>query len=670
MGSSTADFSGWGTVHDTLCADGRTITAEAFKHMDGVKVPLVWQHQHADSENILGHALLEYRDKGVYVYGYFNETPRGSSMKQSVEHKDIESLSIYANQLVETNKVVKHGQIKEVSLVIAGANPGAIIDNVYLKHSDENGAENYTVVDTEAVIHTGLSLEHEDKVEETAGDKTVAEIFETFSDAQKEVVYYMIEEAVETTPVAEVKPEPVVEPVKHGEDDSNTNNLQHQEGDNMSRNLFDQTGTNTAGTAVLSHSDLTLAHGSIMADVTSGGGKSLKAVAEAYVIQHGIENLGLLFPDAKTLNDRPEFIKRNTEWVAGVLSDTSHTPFSRIKTLFADITADEARAKGYIKGNFKKEEFFALQKRVTTPTTVYKKQKLDRDDIVDITSFDVVSWLKLEIRIMLDEEIARAVLIGDGREVDDEDKIKDPVGATEGAGIRSILHDHELFATTININIADAGSTPGELVDGIISAHQFYKGSGGPKFYTTLPRLTKMLLERDGMGRRLYKGIAELASELMVSGIVTVEPMQEISDLIGIIVNLRDYTIGADKGGEINFFDDFDIDYNQEKYLMETRISGALTRYKCALIIKEALVTSVLATPKQPSFTEATGVIAIPTVTGVVYKNAAGATLTAGAQSALAVGASLHVVATPASGFYFSTNAEDEWTFKRPAAQG
>lgn len=661
-----ADFSGYATVHGTPCSDGRTITADAFKHMDGIKVPLVWSHQHNDPENILGHAMLEYRPKGIYAYGYFNDTAKGQASKTMVEHKDIDALSIFANRLVQSGTDVKHGNIKEVSLVIAGANPDAMIDNVYLTHADGE----YTVVPEEAVIYSGRTLEHEDRPDATAEaaadpveTRTVEEIFESLDPAQKDVVYYMIEEALEKKPASNDSA------VTHSEGDQQDPTVQHSmEGTEMTRNVFENNGATGSGgtnTATLSHDDMQ----TIFAEAKGNKATSFKSVMEDYALAHGINDIEVLFPDAKTIGDRPEFIKRRTEWVAGVLNNTHHTPFSRIKTLFADITEDEARAKGYIKGTMKKEEFFSVSKRVTTPTTVYKKQKLDRDDIVDITSFDVVAWLKYEIRLMLDEEIARAILIGDGRPVDHADKIKDPIGAVEGAGIRSILHDHELFVTTVNVNIDDASSTQIELVDAIISGMQYYKGTGSPTFYTTLPRLTKILLTRDSLGRRLWKTAADLAAELMVGAIVPVEVMETKADLIGIIVNLSDYNIGADKGGEINFFDDFDIDYNQNKYLMETRISGALTKYKAAVVVKAVAAANVLVTPGAPTFVPATGVVTIPTTAGVVYKNeATGATLTAGAQSALAAGATLKVIASPSAGYYFATSEDDQWSFTRPAA--
>jgi hypothetical protein len=427
----------------------------------------------------------------------------------------------------------------------------------------------------------------------------------------------------------------------------------------MARNVFEQKNDDAKPEHTLSHEDVQ----GIVADAMKGG--SLKEAVEAYALAHGIENIDLLFPDAKALDSRPEFDKRRTEWVAGVMSGTRHSPFSRIKTLSADLTFEEARAKGYVKGTLKKEEFFGVAKRVTTPTTIYKKQKLDRDDIVDITDFDVVSWLKAEMRMMLEEELARAILIGDGRAIDDEDKIQD--GSNSGVGIRPIATEDELYATTVNVNLDDANSSSQEIVDSILTARVFYKGTGTPTFYTTESVLTKLLLTRDTLGRRVYRNMAELADELRVASIVPVEVMEDEPDLVGIIVNLQDYVIGADRGGEISMFDDFDIDYNQYKYLIETRLSGALTKIKCALVIRSTAGTNVLAEPTVPTFNAGTGVITVPVDANTVYKNGAGATLVAGAQAALAVGASLTVSATPAAGKYFSDNADDSWTFTREA---
>ena len=661
-----ADFSGYATKAGLKCSDGRTITPEAFKHMDGMTVPLVWQHGHNDPGNILGHAVLEARPDGIYAQGFFNETPAGKNAKMLVVHEDIKSLSIYANQLVEKAKTVLHGMIREVSLVLSGANPGALIDFVRVVHADD--PDEVTVLDDEAIIFTGLELEHAE-----GSGRTIQEIYDAMAPEEKDVLHFMIDAALDQSNASNTAEHSDIKDntdAKPDESNDEPGTIEHQEGtEDMTRNVFDQTDQNNEGGAkhVLTHSDMK----AIVADAVKGG--SLKAAMEGYALQHGITNLEELFPDAKLLNNRPEFKQRRVEWVDGVIAGTSKSPFSRVKTITADITMESARALGYIKGTLKKEEWFSLTSRITGPTTVYKKQKLDRDDIIDITDLDVVAWMKAEMRMMLLEEIARAILVGDGRAVDDDDKIKDPAAVADGTGIRSILNEHELFATTVNVNLDDSNSSYLELIDSILRARKYYKGTGSPTFYTTEAVLTELLLIRDeaNSNRRLFRSVQEVASELRVKDIVTVEVMEDTAyaDVVGIIVNLADYNVGADKGGEVNLFDDFDIDYNQYKYLIETRISGALTKIKSALVIKKTASTNVLVVPTTPSFVEATGVVTIPTKTGVVYKNKdTNATLTAGAQTALAVGASLNVLAVPASGYYFSDNASDEWTFTRPSA--
>ena len=666
-----ADFSGYATKAGLKCSDGRTIMPDAFKINDGQKVPLVWQHGHNDPSNVLGHAVLENREDGVYAYAYFNTTEAANNAKTLVRHGDITAMSIYANQLVERSKQVFHGVIREVSLVLSGANPGALIDNVSIRHTDGE----IDVLDDEAVIYTGETLQHteqpvdraeekktfqepvsdqtkeaemepeQETLEHTADGNTVKQIFDTFTEEQKNVVYYMIGSALEN------------QGAKHSglDEDGNLTHTKEGYGD-MSYNIFEQNGTAATDRHTLSHEDVQ----GIVSDAMQTG--SLKKSVENFALQHGIENIDIMFPDAKAIADRPEFIKRETEWVGGVLSGTRHTPFSRIKSLTADLTYDDARAKGYIKGHFKKEEFFGVAKRTTGPTTIYKKQKLDRDDMIDLTDFDVVAWLKAEMRMMLDEELARAILIGDGRSADNEDKIKDPYGAADGMGIRSILHDNELFVTTVNVNVDDEGSNMSEVIDSVITARRFYKGSGQPTFYTTEPIITQMLLLRDKMGRRLYRTLDDLASEMRVASIVPVEVMETESDLVGIIVNLSDYVIGADRGGDVSMFDDFDIDYNQYKYLIETRLSGALVRAKSAMVIKKVTATDVLVTPVAPTFNASTNTITIPTTDGVTYQ-IAGQTVT-GSQ---VITKDTTVDAVPTSGHYFSTSANDSWTYKYAA---
>lgn len=656
-----ADFSGYATKNDLKCSDGLTIRKGAFAHNDKKKVPLVWQHQHNDPGNVLGHAILENRADGVYAYAYFNESEAGKNAKLLVKHGDVNALSIYANRLVKQAGNVMHGEIQELSLVLSGANPGAFIDNIAIQHGEE-----LEILEDEAVIYTGLELEHEQKSEgEIMSDKlnhadgtataeeTVEDVYNTLTDKQKEVVNFMVGAALEA---ADDDEDDDNSTAQSGINEDGDDELQHnQEGNQgMSRNVFEQNGATGTGseTPHLNHSQLE----TIMADARRMG--SYKEAFLAHAEDYGITNIDLLFPDAKTIQNSPDFVKRRTEWVNKVLGGTKHQPFSRIKTLFADITHDEARAKGYIKGNLKKEEFFGLTKRVTTPQTVYKKQKLDRDDIIDVTDLDVVAWLKAEMRLMLEEEIARAILIGDGREIDDDDKIKDPASNSDGAGIRSIAHDHEFYAhpVTLATNVSAEDAT-----EAIIRSMDNYRGSGSPTAFVARGFLTDLLLQKDKMGRRLYRTKAELAAELGVEDLVDVEILNNEPDLLAIIVNLQDYSVGTDRGGETTFFDDFDIDYNQYKYLYETRMSGALTRWKSAIIIKRT--SGTLATPTVPTFNSTTGVVTIPTVTGVVYKDGEGNTLTPGAQTPLDLNEVLEVVATPAAGYYFPYNFDADWVY-------
>ena len=566
------DFSGWATRNNLKCSDGRTIRKDAFKDNNGQKVPLVWNHQHNEPFNILGHALLENREEGVYAYCTFNDTEAGQNAKQLVEHGDVSALSIYANQLKQHGGDVIHGSIREVSLVLAGANPGAFIDSI-ICHGEES--------EEEAIIYTGedISLSHADneemkeekpmedtkKVENKTDNKTVKDVFDTLTEEQKTVVYALIGQALESA----------------GATDENDEN--DEEDNNMKHNVFDQDEM-MQGNA-LSHSDME----EIFSDAKRTG--SLKEAFLAHNATYGIDQIDTLFPEPKSMNTPPEFIKRDTNWVAGVINGVHHTPFSRIKSMFANITEDEARAKGYIKGKLKKEEVFTLLKRTTTPTTIYKKQKLDRDDIIDITDFDVVAWIKSEMRMMLDEEIARAILVGDGRMTSDDDHINE-------ANIRPIWKDDDLYTIKAKITV-DASATDDDKAKAVIKAavksRKDYKGSGNPVLYTTEDFLTNCLLLEDTQGYRLYKSEQDVATAMRVSRIVTVPVMENLSrtdsesktrNLVGIIVNLNDYNVGADKGGAVNMFDDFDIDYNQQKYLMETRCSGALIRPYSAIALE------------------------------------------------------------------------------------
>lgn len=563
------DFSGWATKANLKCSDGRTIMKDAFKHNDGQTVPLVWNHQHNDPNEVLGHALLENRDEGVYAYCTFNDTESGKTAKLLVQHGDVNALSIYANQLKQKMSNVLHGNIREVSLVLAGANPGASIDSIIM-HGEES--------DEEAIIYTGeeITLAHSsdakdsegntkednkmaDDVKKTDGEETIADVFNTLSEKQKTVVYAMIGQALEDAGVTD------------DDDEDDEDEMEHSEGDDyMKRNVFDN---DEQQEDVLSHAAME----TIIGDAKRFG--SLKESFLAHADEYGIEQIDYLFPEAKTLNNPPEFIKRDTGWVSTVMGAVHHTPFSRIKSVFANITEDEARAKGYIKGNLKKEEVFSLLKRTTTPTTIYKKQKLDRDDVVDITDFDVVAWLKSEMRVMLDEEIARAILIGDGRLSSSDDKINE-------SNIRPVVSDAELYTIRQKVSVA-ANATDDDkakaMIKAAVKARKNYKGSGNPTFFTTEDWLTNALLLEDTQGHRLYKNDSEVAAAMRVSKIVTVPVMEGVKgpeggDLIGIIVNLADYNVGADKGGAVNMFDDFDIDYNQQKYLIETRCSGALIK--------------------------------------------------------------------------------------------
>ena len=591
------DFSGWATRNDLKCADGRTIRRDAFIDNDGQTVPLVWQHLHDEPVNVVGHALLKNEADGVRAFGKFNNTENGRTAKELVENGDITSLSIYANKLKQRGGDVLHGQIREVSLVLAGANPGALIDFPILAHGEDEEPD-------EAVIFTGLNgldLSHaeEDEEEKTepevneeedqishseeskqedenmAGEKTVQEVYDELTEEQKNVVNFIVGAAVEDAlEEAGVSAE--------GEDED------------MKHNVFDNEYESQDN--YLSHSDME----KIFKDAKSCG--SLKEAVEAFagedgVLAHsdGIEystgdqtyfvnQPDFLFPEARALNNPPDWIKRKTDWVSVFMAGVHHTPFSRIKSVYANITEDDARAKGYLKGKMKKEEFFTLLKRTTTPQTIYKKQKMDRDDMIDITDFDVVAWLKGEMRIMLDEEIARACLIGDGRDTSSDDHI-----STDH--IRPIWTDADLFSVKLTVaNDNDPAVVAKNFITTAIRGRKQYKGSGNPILFTTEDMLTEMLLLEDKMGRPMYDTEAALATKLRVSKIVTVEVMENQTrsgkTLAGIIVNLNDYNIGADKGGAVNMFDDFDIDYNQQKYLIETRCSGALIKPYSALVLE------------------------------------------------------------------------------------
>lgn len=620
---ATYDFCGWATKNDIRCTDGRIIRKNAFKDDNGKKVPLVWNHDHNDPDNVLGHAILENREEGVYAYCSFNDTAKAQTAKELLNHRDIGSLSIHANQLKQSkNREVLHGCIREVSLVLAGANSGAVIDFPIIQHSDGEWDENFDEANIYPHIEE-LSLEHgevpfdfeddeepeeelehsEEPAEEpeeelehaedskkedekvadnqnnTGGEKTIGDVIATMNEEQKTAMYAIVGQAIEDAK-------------KGGNNDKEDEDVKH--------NVFNTEDQYDEG-EVLTHAEIV--------ELFNGAKSERVSSFKDYIMSHSIDTTGMdvsvgsqtygfndpemLFPEAKSLNNPPEWIKRDTSWVSVVINGVHRTPFSRIKSQYADLTEDEARAKGYMKGNLKKEQVFTILKRTTGPCTIYKKQKIDRDDILDITDFDVVRWIRSEMDGQLDEEIARAILIGDGRPSDSDDKVKEDC-------IRPIAKDVPLFNVKVNVQVP-AGATGAEkadaIIDSVLRSRKEYKGSGNPTFFTTEDWLTEMLLLKDGIGHRLYKTEAELATALRVSKIVTVEVMEgyEVDDkpLVGIIVNLNDYNVGADKGGEKNLFDDFDIDYNQYKYLIETRRSGALIKpYSAMTVVIDEAVTS------------------------------------------------------------------------------
>ena len=582
------DFSGYATRNGVRCTDGRTIMKDAFRDNDGTTVPLVWQHDHSDPSNILGKVKLENRPDGVYAFGKFNDTPAAQDAKLAVRHGDITAMSIYANHVKQESGLVQHGNIREVSLVLSGANPGAFIDNVSIAHGDET-----LTLDDEIVIYSGEEFAHNDSEEKTEvspvepeetefehkeapmadtemkdapkagaeeeGGKTVQQVIDSMTEEQKKVLYALVGMAAE------------------GEGDDEE--VEQSEGDYGMYNAFEGDGDNE-----FRHADEFVSNEfDVVFDEAKRNGRFSDAVIR-HAQDYGIKNIDILFPDAQAIRNTPDFYGRRTEWVNTVLNGTQHVPFTRIKSMYADITADEARARGYTldRNNNKRkiDEVFNVLKRVTTPQTVYKKQKLDRDDIIDITSFDVVAWLKQEMRIMLDEEIARAVLIGDGRDVSDESKIRTD-------SIRPIAFDDDLY--TIKVNVTDVNDVTA-MIDQVTQAQVNYRGSGSPTFFASPSLVAKMMTQRDQLNHRMYSNRSDLASELSVSNILDVPIMDQAKTedgrpVLGLIGNLKDYTIGADRGGNVSMFDDFDIDFNQQKYLMETRCSGALTLPKSFIAI-------------------------------------------------------------------------------------
>ncbi len=787
------DFSGWATKAGLKCSDGRTIMPDAFKHQDTIEVPLVYSHDHDNPENILGKVLLTNKPEGVRADAFFNATPRGQHMKGAVEHGDIKFLSIFANNLKERSQAVYHGFIREVSLVLHGANPGALIDTIAIQHGD--GTE--TVLD-EAVITTGLEIE---LAHAEGEEKSLQEIFDSMTEEQQNAVSFMVgtavDEALENvthdglddgenlehrdaefneasvkrdnsgkfsskaggskkdrrtvkeltkaaqdiadkyaaeydeaekngasslelasmTDAARTEVEAMYaekvgldsmtddeatqlearleaasfnieqrkksNALNHGDleeddksgdadkesdgdkpDDKNTadesgtdeGDLTHQKGNTMG-NVFEENGSKTA---TLSHGldktqMATLVHDTIKAAELRPDGSLKHALTEVvHAGDYGIDNIELLFPDAQAVGQRPELLARRTEWVAGIIDGAQHSPFSRVKSITADLTAEEARAKGYVKATMKKEEVIKLLRRVTTPTTVYKKQKLDRDDILDITDLDIVAWLKWEMRFMLEEELARAILIGDGREVDSEDKINED-------HLRPIAWDNEMYTHPV---VIPSNASADATVESVLRARKHYKGTGRPTFYTTSDIVTDMLLVKNRMGDRLYKDEAALCAAMRVSNIVEVEVLETEPDLLGIIVNISDYRIGADKGGQLTMFDDFDIDYNQYKYLMETRISGALTKPKSAVVIKRQSGTSVV--PQQPLFEEETNTLTVPNQAGVSFFDVTDPSDPDGTELAAGdtvIARSTDVEARPDAGYSFPHNTDATFSY-------
>lgn len=650
MGAKKYDFGGWASKNDVRCTDGTTIRQGAFANQNGQKVPLVWMHQHRDPDNVLGHCIIENRKEGVYVYGSFNDTPRGRNMKERVAHGDIDALSIYADTLDRTNRDdILHGVIREISLCLSGADPTARIDYPILEHSGD-------LITEEAIIYPNLGLDvlmhaakddeeedeeddkkkksvedEEEKDEEDTDEKTSddedEEDEEDMEDKKKKVAHSDDISMEDVKKIYDGMSEEqktatnILVGIAASGDSDNVEHSNDEEGDFvMHKNVFDQEEVKD-NTDVLTHADQQAIledakrlgsfraalksyeeeHGSIImhsidtTGMTVGTGAWRSDIPQGRPTQYAFNDPSMLFPDYRSLNNPPAWISRDMGWVSVVLGGVHHTPFSRIKSVFADITEDEARAKGYIKAHQKSEEIFTLLKRTTEPQTIYKKQRIDRDDVIDITDFDVVSWIRAEMRLMLNEEIARAILIGDGRSAASNDKIKED-------RIRPIVSDVALFNVKVPVAVSEdqsktadenAAQTAKNLINAVIRARKDYKGSGNPTLFTTEDELTEMLLIEDGIGHKLYKTEAELATALRVSRIVTVEPMQgqtvTISNkkyaLSGVIVNLTDYNVGTDKGGEINNFDDFDIDYNQYVYLIETRMSGALTKPYSAMTI-------------------------------------------------------------------------------------
>ena len=585
------DFSGWATKNDLTCSDGRTIKHNAFKENDGQRVPLVWQHGHNAVDNVLGHALLENRDEGVYAYCAFNDTPGAENAKELVKHGDVKALSIYANRLDQRGADVIHGNIVEVSMVLSGANPGALIDNVALEHSDGSWTES----EDEAVIYSGLTLSHDsgETTEDTESmdedevydedDLTVADVLETLDDDQRLAVAALIEEISGDVDAEDEDCDEDEEFDEDYDDEDYDEDAEHGDfgGDTlMHSNIFEGDARAFMGPH-LSHAD----EEQIFAEARQPG-MTLRTAVLAHAADYGIKNPELLFPDATNLDPEPQRIMRENSWVSKVLQGAKHSPFSRVKTQWSNLTADDLRAKGYVKASRKKDVVYEVANRKTEPTTVYNKTKIDRDDVLDITTFNVVAWMQQNLRLALEEDLARAVLIGDGREVSNPDKIKE-------SNIRPIWKDDELFSHKV---LVDKDAKTEDVIDIVRRSRKYYKGSGMPVLFTTNAFVCDMLEIKDINKRYIYETKQAVANALNVSDVIEVEVMEgakrEVAgkpqNLLGIIVNMQDYTLGADKGGETSFFEQFDIDFNQQKYLLEARCSGSLTKYKSAIVIEKA----------------------------------------------------------------------------------
>ena len=593
MNKTDYDFSGWATRSNIKCSDGRTIMKDAFKQNDGQKVPLVWNHQHDDPSEVLGHALLENRNDGVYAYCKFNNTESGQNAKALVQNGDVDKLSIYANKLKTVTNNVIHGCIREVSLVLAGANPGAYIDSVIvhgegsdieeegviytnenidiIEHSDKSNSKDDGADSQNNKKEENVKMDEKEKQEEKKDEKTVQEVFDTLNEEQKNAVYAIVGQAVEDAK-------------KENSSKDEENNDKEGDSEDMKHNVFDKDDNQE----VLMHSEMI---NEAIRDAKKYG--SMKESFLAHAEANNMENYEILFPDATELYKEPRVIEEDRSWVAKVMNKVHHTPFSRVKTTFGRMSETEARAKGYIKGNLKTDIKMSFLNRVTTPTTVYIKNDIDRDDVIDITDFDIVAWQKREMRKNLDKELALAMLLGDGRNVSDPNKINEQ-------NIRPVIKDNEMYTIQYTVtdgvdynNANNSHSENDSVTKGVIRAaiksRKQYKGSGRPTFYTTEDLLTDMLLIEDQNGRLIYDSIQKLCTALRVDEIVTIPEMEgeAYKDIYGIIVNMADYTAGADKGGSVNMFDDFDIDYNQMKYLMETRMSGALTVPYSAIVLKK-----------------------------------------------------------------------------------